>query len=142
MQTNKSLQRIFSLIALVMSTVVYASQVAVTQAFVNPLIGPLGTDPEKARSGQTTTEYFVIIWNAVIIVSGILVFCYFIWGAIEWMTSAGESGKLQSARNRMMHAVIGLLLLVASYTIISFLGSLIFQEYFDILRPTFFAPII
>ena len=111
-------------------------------AFVNPVIGILGTDKENAQSGATVTGYGILLWNAVIIAGGLVVLLYFIWGAMEWLLSAGEASKLQSARNRMMHSVIGLLLLVTSFTILSFIGSLVFQQYYDILNPQFITPVI
>lgn len=107
-------------------------------AYINPLLGVLGNNPRAAAEGITTTGYMILIWNSVIMIGGMLVLGYLVWASIEWLTSGGDSGKLQSARNRMMHAVIGLLLLVASYTIIAFIGSLVFQgSEYNILKPTF-----
>ncbi len=49
---------------------------------------------------------------------------YFIMAAISWINSGGDSGKLQTARNQMLNAVLGLVLLVASYAIVGLIGTL------------------
>lgn len=106
----------------------------------NPAIGMLGDSAEEASSGRVFLGYFVYVWNSMIAIGGLLVLVFFLWGAFEWITSQGDSGKLQQARNRMINAVIGLIILVASYTIIGFLSGLLFGTQFNILNPTFFVP--
>jgi NADH:ubiquinone oxidoreductase subunit 6 (subunit J) len=107
----------------------------------NPVIGNLGKNTSSAAtSGAIFVLYFVHIWNVVIQVGAIAVIVYFVWGAFEWLTSGGDSGKLQNARNKMMHAIFGLILLVFSFVFIAFIGRLVFGPAFDILRPTFPTP--
>lgn len=106
----------------------------------NPVIGTWGDDATVATGGGLFSRYFITIWNAVISVGAIIVLVYFIWGAVEWMTSSGDKAKLESARNRMLHAAIGIFLLVTAYTIIGFISNLLFGEEFNILRPVFILP--
>lgn len=54
----------------------------------------------------------------IFIIAVLLVFLYIIWGGIEWITSGGDKGKTESARNRITAAVIGLVILLASYAIL------------------------
>jgi hypothetical protein len=63
--------------------------------------------------------------NIAFIVATLIVFLYLILGAFEWITSAGEKGKLESARNRMLHAAIGLIVLAASVAIFIFIQSIL-----------------
>ena len=49
----------------------------------------------------------------VLVVALIILLLYLILGAYEWITSAGDSAKLQSARNRMLHAILGMLILAS-----------------------------
>ena len=107
---------------------------------INPTVGEFGTNVQEAQGGGLFVSYFLVIWNAIISVGAIAVLIYFLWGAFEWITSAGDSAKLQSARNRMLHAFIGLLLLVTSYTLIGYISQLLFGAEFNILVPTFWAP--
>ena len=62
----------------------------------------------------------------VMVIAALLVFMYLIWGGIEWITSGGDKGKTESARNKITSAVIGLIVVAASYAILqltlNFLG--------------------
>jgi hypothetical protein len=56
--------------------------------------------------------------NIILIVAVLIVFLFLIWGGFEWITSGGDKGKLESARNRITQAVIGLIVLAASTAIL------------------------
>ena len=57
---------------------------------------------------------------------------YFIIGAFQWITSGGDKGKLESARNRMVYGVFGMVIVIASYSILGLLSGLIGL---DLLNP-------
>lgn len=119
----------------------FMSVVGTAQAAIsNPAAGLFGTGADAARSGTMTMALFVMMWNAIVIVGGLLVLYYFIMGSVEWITSEGDKGKLQKARDKMLHAFIGLLILVSSYTILDYLGVLVFQGVIDIFKPTIYTP--
>jgi hypothetical protein len=62
----------------------------------------------------------------LLVVSTLLVFANLIVGAFEWITSGGDKGKVDKARERMVNSIVGLVILVSSYAIllliIRFLG--------------------
>jgi len=62
----------------------------------------------------------------IMVIAALLVFLYLILGGIEWITSGGDKGKTEKARNKITAAVIGLIILAASYAILliilNFLG--------------------
>jgi len=108
-----------------------------TNGIINPVIGNLGSSPDAANSGSIVLGYFIIIWKTIINLGAMLVIVYFLWGSIDWITSGGDSGKVASARNKMVQAFIGLLLLSFSFVIIAFIGNLFFGDQFNILDLTF-----
>lgn len=59
------------------------------------------------------------VLSFVMVVAALLVFMYLIWGGIEWITSGGDKGKTESARNKITSAVIGLVVVAASYAILT-----------------------
>ena len=75
------------------------------------------------------------LMTAVMAIAALMVFLYLIWGAIDWITSAGDKSKLEGARNKIMNAIVGLIVLAATtglfiviqqflnICIISFVGS-------------------
>lgn len=45
-------------------------------------------------------------------------------GAFQWLTSGGEKQSLQNAQKRLTHAVIGLLMVILSFALISIIGMI------------------
>lgn len=58
------------------------------------------------------------VLSFVMVLAALLVFMYLIWGGIEWITSGGDKGKTESARNKITAAILGLIVLAASYAIL------------------------
>lgn len=54
----------------------------------------------------------------VMALAALIVFLYLIWGGIEWITSGGDKSKTENARNKITAAVLGLIVLAASYAIL------------------------
>ncbi len=74
----------------------------------------------------------------IMVIAALLVFLYLILGGIEWITSGGDKGKTENARNKITAAVIGLIILAASYAILliilNFLGFGNLGDVFDSVR--------
>lgn len=136
MTIRAKLTSAFSLTAAILSATSGIAHAAIT----NPAVGLMGSDATAAANGSLFVGYALVLWNALISIGALAVLVYFLWGAFEWITSAGDSGKMEGARNKMLHAFIGLLLLISAYTIIGFLSTLFFGTNFNILIPTFFTP--
>jgi len=66
------------------------------------------------------------VLSFVLVIGALLVFGFLILGGIEWITSGGDKGKTEGARNKITSAIIGLIILAASYAILqlalNFLG--------------------
>ena len=56
----------------------------------------------------------------------------FVIGAFQWVTSGGDKGKLESARNRMLYGVMGMVLIIGSYSMLGLISGLIG---IDLLNP-------
>jgi len=83
------------------------------------------TPPETGFATDIGTLISSLL-RVVMVIAALLVFVYLIWGGVEWITSGGDKSKTESARNKITAAVIGLIILAASYAILqlilSFLG--------------------
>jgi len=55
--------------------------------------------------------------TAIISVAALLCLGYMLWGAIDWLTSEGDKDKYTSARNKILHAVMGLAIVVTVWAI-------------------------
>lgn len=56
--------------------------------------------------------------SVIIIITGILVFVFLVWGGIEWLTSGGDKTKVQSAQSRITNALVGLAIIAASWALV------------------------
>ena len=106
---TKNLKRFATTSAATISAMVAAATPAFAQ--VSDVTQPAGffTDIGELING---------VLNFVMVIAALLVFMYLIWGGIEWITSGGDKGKTESARNKITSAVVGLIVLAASYAIL------------------------
>lgn len=72
------------------------------------------------------------IFGFLTLLAGMSFLLFFVLGAIKWITSGGDPQKVEGAKNQMVAAGIGLVAVIAAYTVAGivslFLG-------FDILNP-------
>ncbi len=54
---------------------------------------------------------------------GVLFLLLMIYGGIVWMTSQGNEQQVEKARNLIIAAIIGLIIVLAAYAITSFIGE-------------------
>lgn len=77
----------------------------------------------RAIGSETVQPLPVIIGNIVnIILSflGVLLLVYLIYAGFLWMTSGGDSKKADTAKTYIQNAVIGLIIILASFAISNF----------------------
>ena len=101
----------------------------------NPALSEDYTDYQGATSGKLFAYFFVRFWNVIIIVGAFAFMINFIVAAYEWLGAGGDKSKLQKAQERITQGLIGLIILVSSYTIIGFISYIAFGEEFNILNP-------
>lgn len=49
---------------------------------------------------------------------------YMVWGGMQWIRASGDKQKLTAARSKITTAIIGLILLLLSYTLVGAVGFL------------------
>jgi hypothetical protein len=59
--------------------------------------------------------------SAVMVIGALLVLLYLIWGAIDWITAGGDSGKIQKAREKITQSVIGIIVLASTIALFTFI---------------------
>lgn len=58
------------------------------------------------------------VLSIVMVVALLLVLLYLVLGGIEWITSGGDKGKTEGARNKITAAIIGIIILAAAYALV------------------------
>lgn len=103
---------------LAQNTVIHLGSEAITQGL------PFANSVSTPEAGFGT--FLSGILSAILVIAVLLAFLYLVWGAIEWISSGGDKGKVEKARDRMTQSIIGLIVLGAILAIFglvqSFLG--------------------
>lgn len=100
--------------------------------------GNTGTDPKyTVESVETPGGFFEDfgglisgVLNIILTIAVILVLFYLIMGGIAWLTSGGDKGKTESARNQITAAIVGLVIIVAAWAIMTFVQQILGVEVF------------
>lgn len=105
------------MIGLLTTTLVPASQVAAVDLFQacqgqgNPVCGARGDD---------TWVLLNRVIGTLLLLIGIVAVIYIIIGGYKYITANGDASKIGSAKNTIMYAVIGLVVAMAAYAIVTF----------------------
>lgn len=103
----------------------------------NPVISPvLGSGANKAYQGTTFSSYFITIWRALITIGGLTLIFNLVNGALEWISAGGAKDKVEHGRQKMTNAVIGMVILSASFAFVSFISSLFGFNLLQLTIPT------
>ena len=119
-----------SLSKIILTTLLFVSGIFGILLYAPPAFGQIDLDLmgeardqqlPSANVGGTSSDVFrqafanLIgrIMSIVIAVGALMLLLYLIWGAFAWITSGGDKGKLDEARNRMTTAVIGIIVLAS-----------------------------
>ncbi len=72
----------------------------------------------------------IAVWivTAILGVSGIVAILFIIIGGFEYMTSAGNEERSKNGKKRVTNAIIGLIIIMLSYTIISVINTTILRS--------------
>ena len=101
--------------------------VSQVQARPTNTLGDMLKPAQFSGGNLNYTQLVNQVINLVFIVAAALTFFYLIFGAISWITSGGDKGKVEAARNKITAAVIGLLILAATWGIFTLLVQLFFN---------------
>lgn len=102
--------------------------------FCSPLVfaatpGPLGfisPPPAISRFGFGAEGISTFLSNAIAlfyVIATVVLVIMLIWGAFDWIISEGDKEKVANARNRILNAIIGILIFAAAFGIIRVLGQ-------------------
>ena len=89
--------------------------------------GPIPIQPVAGMPGDQNNPVQIIIqWGLgfVFIFAAIAALLFLIWGGISWISSGGEKEKIEAARNKIVYAIIGLVVILASFFIVNTVGNL------------------
>ena len=87
------------------------------------LVGQTGSAAGIASGSSDLPTIIGNIINIVLGFLGIVLLVYLIWGGFLWMTSGGSEEGATKAKETIKNAIIGLIIIVASYALSTFVLS-------------------
>lgn len=96
-----------------------------------------GAAPNISAGGAGTGGIISAIIGGMFIVAFIMAMFYLVTGAIMWITSEGEKTNLESARRKIIHAIIGLLVVGASWAIMTLVADFFGLDFTKLPIPSF-----
>lgn len=85
------------------------------QGITNPLLN----NDLKNLSGVSYIQKLVTALVSLAFIAGVLLFFFMlVTGAIQWIASSGDKANIESARGKIVNAVVGLVLLFAAIAIV------------------------
>lgn len=87
-----------------------------------PLVNPFPNAPSTV--GQTGGFVSRLI-GTLTFFAGMAMMGYLTYGAVQWSTSAGDKGQVDAAKKTITNAIIGIVIIVATYMIVGLLGRVL-----------------
>lgn len=81
------------------------------------LPNPLGIDTVPLLANR--------VINGILGVVGAVALLYIVWGGVQWMTSQGNSDKIQKGKDTIVWGILGLVMIFSSYVIITFVMNIL-----------------
>lgn len=80
-------------------------------------------DPSGFASTTTIGDVVSAVVPFILSISGVIVFVMLIYGGILYLTSAGDPKNVEKATKTITYSLIGLIVIVASYSIMRFIQT-------------------
>jgi len=91
-----------------------------------PTTGTINLAPPSGAVPTATADQIVqFVFNLLIIIALLIAVIFAIYGGIKWITSGGDKAAVESARNTVVGALIGLIIVVLTWVIINFVLGLL-----------------
>ncbi len=131
---NKAASLVAALLLLAVPLVVSVSASAVSiqdklcDASDTLTVDGTGTCTSTTAEGTTKINSIIeTIVNLFSVIVGVIAVIMIIWGGLRYITSGGDSGKITTAKNTIIYAIIGLIVVALAQFIVKFVLNKVTQ---------------
>lgn len=113
-------------LSLISASVLFIPRIAFGQEadFPGVVFDPEGTIKKATNLPSASPPSIVInVMQWVLGFLGLISVIMIIWGGFTWMTAAGNEEKIKKAKEVLKAAIIGLIVIMLSYSIVAFIFS-------------------
>ncbi len=82
--------------------------------------GLLKGDPTGAGG---ISKFFNNLVSLIYVTAAIVLVFMLLWGAWDWLTSEGDKEKLESAKKKLINAIVGIILFAVAFALLRILGA-------------------
>lgn len=89
-----------------------------------------------AGKGLSLGSVLGFVITIVFVIAVLVALLFLIWGGIKWITSGGDKGGVETARNQIIAAIIGLIIVFLAFFILNLVLGLFNLNLFNLQLPT------
>lgn len=119
---------IFSLVVIACSLFVVYNYTSAQSFGLKTAADTSGLSSNKISQSGDVSDVLGILVSIALSLVGIYFFVLILISGVTWMTAAGSSEKVASAKARMQSAIIGLVIVLSAYALANFVFSKFLQE--------------
>jgi len=113
----------------------FVVQTAFAQTKANPSEGLTGPFRGLLDLGSDLGGTIGRLITAIFVIAAIISLFYLIYGAVKWIISEGDKQKVADARNHIIAALVGLVVVFLSYFIMSIILGIFGLSFVDLTIP-------
>jgi len=87
----------------------------------------------KIELGMDLNKLIAWFYYFIVGISGFATFIMLVWGGFQWLTSAGSPARISDAKDRISSAVLGLVIILASFLILKVINPELISLRLDLL---------
>lgn len=96
--------------------------------------------PSVDMGGAAVGNFVSAIVGGMIIIAFIMSLLYLLTGGFMWITSGGDKTNLESARNKIIHAIVGFIVIAAIWAIMTLVGQFVGLDFKKLPIPSVSSP--
>ncbi|NTU98626.1 hypothetical protein HGA64_01295 [Candidatus Falkowbacteria bacterium] len=112
---------------LVFFTLPFFNARAAVDTGLNTTMSAVDQDARSAMGYQSTTDSIEVkvgkLIGQILSYVGVIFFVFIVWGGLKWMTAQGNDKQVAEAKELIINATIGLLVVLSAYAITNFIGT-------------------
>lgn len=86
--------------------------------------------PNEAWTPQDVVNLIGLIRNFFLIAGVIAIVIFTIWAGMAYLTSGGNEQKVKEAKKRMLWTIVGIMIVLSTYAIISSIRAFLAKDWF------------
>lgn len=79
--------------------------------------------PAAQSGAEGISKFLSNFVNLIYALAAVVLIFMLLWGAYDWLTSGGEKEKVEQARQKITHSLIGIVIFAAAFGLIKVLGK-------------------